>query len=107
MDAFQKALILDQDSVAATVHLCRLYLSPPDEMDEVLSDRANIDLASGLLSYLTQGPGWDVPEAWYFLAKAYGKQGRKVHEKNSLKTALELAESRGVREVGAALGWCL
>ena len=47
-----------------------------------------------------------MPEAWYYLAKAYGLQGRKEKEKEILKLALELSERRGVRDIGSALGWC-
>lgn len=61
-----------------------------------------------MLSYLTKGKGWNVPEVWYYLAKAYGLQGRKGEEKETLRLALELAERRGVRDFGSALGWhCL
>ncbi len=67
----------------------------------------HVDLAAGILSDLTKGAGWDVPEAWYYLAKAYGLQGRKEGERESLERALRLAEGRAVRDVGAALGWCL
>jgi hypothetical protein len=47
-----------------------------------------------------------VPEAWYFLAKAYGMQGRKEKERECLSYALGLSERRGVRDIGAAVGWC-
>jgi tetratricopeptide (TPR) repeat protein len=67
---------------------------------------SDVDLAAGMLSYLTRGKGWNVPEAWYYLAKAYGLQGRKEKEKEILRLALELSERRGVRDVGSALGWC-
>lgn len=70
-------------------------------------DPDNVDLAAGILSHLTKGTGWDVPEAWYFLAKAYGLQGRKDRERECLSFALGLSESRGVREIRAALGWCI
>ncbi|KAJ7641510.1 hypothetical protein FB45DRAFT_825779 [Roridomyces roridus] len=109
IDAFQKALFIDPDDVPASVHLGRLYLTPegssraPD--DEV--DAANVDLVAGMLAHLTQGPGWDVPEAWYFLGKAYGMQERKDREKECLKLALELSERRGVRDLGSAIGWCI
>ncbi|KAF8966758.1 hypothetical protein BDZ97DRAFT_1938402 [Flammula alnicola] len=66
-----------------------------------------IDLAASMLARLTKCRGWDVPEAWYFLAKAYALQGRKERERDALKTALELSEGHGVRDVGLALGWCL
>jgi hypothetical protein len=67
---------------------------------------SDVDLAAGMLSYLTKGKGWNVPEAWYYLAKAYGLQGRKEKEKEILILALELSERRGVRDIGSALGWC-
>lgn len=67
----------------------------------------NVDLAAGLLSHLTKGKGWDVPEAWYYLAKAYKVQGRKEEEREALIRALELQEGRGVRDLGSALGWCI
>lgn len=76
----------------------------PDVQDP---DRGNVDLAAGLLSHLTQGKGWDVPEAWYFLAKAYGMQGRKERETEALETALRLSEGRGVREIQSVIGWCI
>ena len=122
------------DDVAATIHLSRLYLDPDlnarlhssnnqsttkptssetqpttttttHSSDHALTN-CDIDLAAGMLSYLTKGKGWDVPEAWYYLAKAYGLQGRKEKEKEFLRLALELSERRGVREIGSALGWC-
>lgn len=78
---------------------------PSKDGDE--PDRSNVDLAAGLLAHLTKGRGWDVPEAWYFLAKAYGAQGRKEKERETLKAALGLSEGRGVREVQGVLGWCI
>lgn len=67
----------------------------------------NIDLAAGMLSRLAKGPGWDVPEVWYFLGKAYGAQAQRERERECLGMALTLSERRGVREISAALGWCL
>jgi len=67
----------------------------------------DVDLAAGMLTQLTATRGWDVPEAWYYLARAYGMQGRKEKERETLKIALELSEKRGVREIGSALGLCL
>lgn len=70
-------------------------------------DPGNIDLAAGMLESLTRGTGWDVPEAWYLLAKAYKLQGRRERERECLAFALELSEKRGVRDIGNAIGWCL
>ncbi|KAF8152244.1 hypothetical protein B0H34DRAFT_724464 [Crassisporium funariophilum] len=137
VDTFQKALFIAPDDVAATVHLSRLYLDPEinaklhpapksitvsnstttttspsqfsisGEEEEEASLLIDVDLAAGMLAYLTKGKGWDVPEAWYYLAKAYGMQGRKEKERETLKLALGLSERRGVRDVGWALGWCI
>ncbi|KAF9267127.1 hypothetical protein L218DRAFT_720524 [Marasmius fiardii PR-910] len=108
MDSLQKALFICPDDVAASVHLSRIYLLPTEvtkHSEEAVPD--NVDLVVGLLSHLTQGPGWDVPEAWYFLAKAYGMQGRRDRERECLDLALNLSEKRGIRDINASLGWCL
>ncbi|KAH9929196.1 uncharacterized protein B0H18DRAFT_998043 [Fomitopsis serialis] len=97
MNAFQKALFIAPDDISATIHLCRLYLTPssasstssPKARPEQPS-RDNVDLA-----------------AWYFLAKQYGMQGRKDRERECLCYALTLSESRGLRGLGVAIGWCL
>lgn len=70
-------------------------------------DRDNVDLAAGFLSDLTRGVGWDVAEAWYFLAKLYRLQGRKDRERECLSFALKLSEARSARDIGVAVGWCL
>ncbi|KAJ3862457.1 hypothetical protein EV359DRAFT_45138 [Lentinula novae-zelandiae] len=109
-EAFQKALFISSDDVAASVHLARLYLFPDETSHKKFREEAvpeNIDLVAGFLAHLTQGAGWDIPEAWYFLAKAYGMQGRKERERNCLTSALKLSENRGVRSLGAALELCL
>ena len=69
--------------------------------------RDKVDLSAGLLRYITRFRGWDVPEAWYYLAKAYGLQGRKDEERECLVVALALSERRCIRDVGRAVGWCL
>lgn len=112
MEAFQKALFISPDDVSATVHLCRLYLpsalsGPYSQRDAENVDRDNVDLAVGMLSDLTRGVAWDVPEAWYFLAKHYGLQGRTGLERECLSFALTLSENRGLRDIGIAVGWCL
>ncbi|KAG5637480.1 hypothetical protein H0H81_004451, partial [Sphagnurus paluster] len=84
MDAFQKALFISPDDVSASVHLARLYLSRHETKREKASatvSSAGVDLAAGMLSHLTHGNGWDVPEAWYYLAKAYALQGRRKRER--------------------------
>lgn len=100
-DSFRKALFIDVDNVAASVHLCRLYLASKSP------DPDKVDLAAGLLDQLTRGPGWDSPEAWYYLARACSFQRRKERERECLAFALALSERRGMRDMGTALGWCL
>jgi hypothetical protein len=60
-----------------------------------------------MLERLTRGSGWDVPEAWFYLSKAYGYQGRKESQRDCRTFALTLSETRGIRDIGAALGWSL
>jgi tetratricopeptide (TPR) repeat protein len=105
LEAFQKALFISPEDVDASVHLCRIHLSAKSSAETVDSDKA--DLVAGLLGNVTRGPGWDVPEAWYYLAKAYGLQGRKDKERESLVTALALSDCRSIRDIGRAVGWCL
>ncbi|KAG2119459.1 hypothetical protein DEU56DRAFT_120881 [Suillus clintonianus] len=104
-EAFQKALFISPDDIAASVHLCRIHLSTKSSAHTVDSDK--VDLVAGHLGHITRGPGWDVPEAWYYLAKAYGLQGRKDKERESLATALTLSDRRSIRDIGRAVGWCL
>lgn len=111
-EAFHKTLFISPDDVSATVHLSRLYLSPvqgsgPGQAGESVPNPENVDLATGMLSHSVKGTAWDVPEAWYFLAKAYGLQCRKDKEREALATALRLSERRSVRDIGTAIGWCL
>ncbi|EPQ53258.1 hypothetical protein GLOTRDRAFT_140119 [Gloeophyllum trabeum ATCC 11539] len=112
-EAFQKALFISTDDIPAIIHLSQLYLTQPGAALSPISPHAerpdpdNVDLAAGMLNDLTRGVGWDVPEAWYFLAKAYGLQGRRERERECLTFALGLSVTRGVRSIGAAVGWCL
>ncbi|KAN0125978.1 hypothetical protein V8E52_001185 [Russula decolorans] len=101
---FNKALFTYPDSIPATVHLSQVYLTLAKEG---ASEVDNVDLVVGMLSDLTQGPGWDVPEAWYFLGKAHGMRGMRDRERECLNFALFLAEGRPLRDFGEAVGWCL
>ena len=114
MEAFQKALFIAPSDVSATIHLCRLYLGPesshatsPSRTTPEPPSRHDVDLAVGLLSDLTRGAAWDVPEAWYFLAKHHGLQGRRDRQRECLCFALTLSDSRSLRDLGVAVGWCL
>jgi tetratricopeptide (TPR) repeat protein len=126
-ESLSKALILDPDSVSATIHLARLFLAPVDEKhpprpiadDADLDDnseisetdsalREGIDITVGMLdSLVRRSLGWNVPEAWYFLGKASGLQGRKEKQRECLREALRLDEGRPVRSHDVALPRCL
>ncbi|KZT18342.1 hypothetical protein NEOLEDRAFT_1143513 [Neolentinus lepideus HHB14362 ss-1] len=112
-EAFQKALFILTDDIPATIHLSQLYLTQPGASLSPTSPHKdkpepdNVDLAAGMLRDLTRGSAWDIPEAWYFLAKAYNLQGRRDRERDCLTFALGLSVTRGVRNIGAAVGWCL
>ncbi|KIJ19657.1 hypothetical protein PAXINDRAFT_174968 [Paxillus involutus ATCC 200175] len=108
IEAFQKALFVSPDDVSAAVHMCRIYLSPGDfQSSETGVDPDKVDMSAGLLGHVTRGLGWDVPEAWYYLAKAHGLQGQKDKERECLLKALALSENRCIRDIGRAVGWCL
>ncbi|TBU45371.1 hypothetical protein BD309DRAFT_890639 [Dichomitus squalens] len=112
LECFQKALFISPNDVSATIHLCRIYLASAQNCTKSkerleAADRDNVDLAVGMLSELTKGAAWDVPEAWYFLAKMYALQGRKDRERECLCFALTLSENRPLRDIGTAVGWCL
>ena len=105
MQAFNKALFIFPDSIPATVHLSHSYLTLAKEGTS--DDVDNVDLVAGMLSDLTQGSGWDIPEAWYFLGKAHGMRGMRDRERECLGFALNLTDGRPLREIGEAVGWCL
>jgi len=106
LQALHKALFIAPEHVSAIIHICKIYLSSPcTDVDGLDPDR--VELAAGLLSDLTNGEGWDVPEAWYYLAKAAKMQGRVEKERECLIYALRLAEVTRVREISDAVGWSL
>uniref|UniRef100_D8Q7D9 Uncharacterized protein n=1 Tax=Schizophyllum commune (strain H4-8 / FGSC 9210) TaxID=578458 RepID=D8Q7D9_SCHCM len=120
IEALQKALFISPDDVPASIHLCRLYLAEGGSHDAVSEGGPHtqdsvdphhhhdtVDLAAGILTRLSKTAGWDVPEVWFYLARAAGYQGQKARQRECLSKALRLSEKRGVREIGAAIGWCL
>ena len=106
LQALHKALFIEPEHVSAIIHICKVYLSSSSGGMEGL-DPDRVELAAGLLNDLTNGDGWDVPEAWYYLAKAAKMQGRIEKERECLIYALRLAEATRVREISDAVGWSL
>jgi hypothetical protein len=95
------------------VHLAQQYLNPAIGQttaiasEESESRKGAVDLAAGMLSSFTKGPGWDVPEAWYLLAKAVALQGRRERERECLTYALGLVEGKPIRDIRVALDCAL
>ncbi|KAJ9108884.1 hypothetical protein QFC21_000205 [Naganishia friedmannii] len=87
LETLTKAHALDPDSPQAVVRLAETYIQSKE-----------FDMAHGLLNSFTQGKGWDVPEAWYFLAKACeGQRGRHARVRECLLYALELEKGKACR----------
>ena len=106
IESFQKALLIAQDDVPATIHLTNLYLTSSSPFIRSAAYGA-VDLAVGMLESITKACGWDVAEAWFLLSKAYRKQGQRAKERECLVKALGLASVKGVRDIRAAVGHCL
>lgn len=87
LQSFAKALLLGPEYPQAVVRLAEVYLKTKQA-----------DLAHGLVNSLTQGRGWDVAEAWFFLAKTCEAQGdRSDRVKECLLFALQLEKCRTCR----------
>ena len=73
-------------------------MSPNPSTPEELNRLAARDRAYSLLSSLTKlGSGWDYPEAWFALARAYEEGGQIDKAKEVLWWTVELEDSRPIR----------
>lgn len=136
-DTLMKALSFSPQHAPSLVVFSRLYLTPPDEStstptvyaaapppppshltspNPASSETASpekswialqLPLAESMLDTLTQHAGWDSPEAWFELSKCYKLTGRKAREKECLVWALQLEETRPVRNLQKAVQRCL
>jgi tetratricopeptide (TPR) repeat protein len=86
ISALTKSVLLRPDYIPAVASLSKIYL-----------ETGQLELAHNMLYELTQGGGWDVPEAWYYLGKACQEQGRKERGIACFRYALELEETRPCR----------
>ncbi|SPO37287.1 uncharacterized protein PSFLO_02760 [Pseudozyma flocculosa] len=66
-------------------------------------DLSAVSLAEGLLNSVTAGKGWDVAEAWLFLAKAVQRCDRTARARECLEYALTLENTKPVRPLRLAL----
>lgn len=92
--AFIKSILLKSNHPPAIVSLSKLYLAT-----------GQVELAHSLLNQLTQDDaGWDVPEAWYYLAKVCERQGgRGERVRECLVYALGLEKGRTARRLEDAV----
>ncbi|PVF93840.1 hypothetical protein CPB86DRAFT_835149 [Serendipita vermifera] len=113
ISSFHKALVINPDHIPAVVHLAQQYLNPAIGQTAGIasgdkeSRSGTVDLAAGMLSSFTKGPGWDVPEAWYLLAKAVSLQGRAERQRECLTYALGLVEGKPIRDLRVAIDCAL
>ena len=115
-ESLYKALMIEPDHVPATIHLAQLFLTPSiaskAKLDPTGTDdsvrREAIDMTAGMLeSFTRRAVGWNIPEVWYFLAKATGLQGRRERQRECLAEALRLEEGRPIRSLAVAFPPCL
>jgi tetratricopeptide (TPR) repeat protein len=64
---------------------------------------ATTSLAEGLLYNLTQGNGWNVSEAWLFLARVMKETNRLEKQREYLEFALQLEKAKTIRPLPIAL----
>lgn len=64
---------------------------------------ATISLAEGLLVNLTQTNGWNVSEAWLFLARVMKETNRWEKQKECLEYALQLEKAKTIRALPNAI----
>ncbi|BGP21877.1 microtubule-associated protein [Rhodotorula toruloides] len=136
-DTLMKALTFNPQHPPSLIVFSRLYLTPPDESSSTPTAYAaapppppshltspnpassetsspekswialQLPLAESMLDTLTQHAGWDSPEAWFELSKCYKLTGRKARERECLVWALQLEETRPVRNLQKAVQRCL
>ncbi|KAG0642079.1 hypothetical protein HOY80DRAFT_882272, partial [Tuber brumale] len=104
---FDAALFVDVNHPLATVGLANILLGisvDPNSSAPVATQESEDDAliarnrAIGLLQQLTNSPrGWDVPEAWFALAKSYELAGEFGRAKSALWKCVTLEDCRGIR----------
>jgi tetratricopeptide (TPR) repeat protein len=92
LECLEKASCLSLDHVPALVHTSKLLIQQGEQY---------LGAAEGYLDVLTQTNGWDVPEAWVALADVYATTQRPERAKECLLYALQLEETRPIREWAA------
>lgn len=100
--SLQRAFSYSIDHLPSLILFSRLYLTPTSPSDTTYIHK-QLPFAEALLDTLTKKRGWDCPEAWFELSRCYKLTGRGEKEKECLVWALQLEETRAVREREKAL----
>lgn len=88
LESLAKALVMRPEYPPAVVNLAIVYFK-----------LGQVDMAHGLLNSLTQANGWDVPEAFLWLAQVCEKQDRSARAQELLRFALTLERTRTCRPI--------
>ncbi|KAF9116449.1 hypothetical protein BGX27_002481 [Mortierella sp. AM989] len=90
--SYSKALALAPYHVACLTRVGRSYL-----------EAGSIDMAESSLENTTKSHGWNSAEAWFYLGKIFEASDRLTRAKECFWYALDLEQSRPVREFTEAL----
>ncbi|KAF8955973.1 hypothetical protein BGZ46_002504 [Entomortierella lignicola] len=90
--SYSKALALEPNHVACLTRVGRSYL-----------EAGSVDMAESALENTTKSQGWNSAEAWFYLGKVFEASDRLTRAKECYWYALDLEQSRPVREFTEAL----
>ncbi|KAF9361437.1 hypothetical protein BGX26_003181 [Mortierella sp. AD094] len=90
--SYSKALALAPYHVACLTRVGRSYL-----------EAGSVDMAESALENTTKSQGWNSAEAWFYLGKVFETSDRLTRAKECFWYALDLEQSRPVREFTDAL----
>ncbi|KAF9926655.1 hypothetical protein FBU30_003799 [Linnemannia zychae] len=89
--SFSKALALAPYHAACLTRVGQSYL-----------EAGSLDMAESVLETTTKAQGWNSAEAWFYLGKVFEASDRLVRAKECLWYALDLEQSRPIREFSVA-----
>lgn len=90
--SLQKAIAISTDHVPISVTIGKIHL-----------EQGKWAMAEGFLDVAAQTNAWDSPEAWFLLAKVYEATKRDKRARECLMYALELEQSRPIRDLRSVL----
>ncbi|KAK3830849.1 MAG: hypothetical protein JOS17DRAFT_150437 [Linnemannia elongata] len=90
--SFSKALALAPYHPACLTRVGQAYL-----------EAGSLEMAESVLDTTTKSQGWNSAEAWFYLGKVFEASDRLVRAKECLWYALDLEQSRPVRDFSVAL----